>query len=149
MYRIDTTEIREFFARYANASLNGDAATIAALYGENFIMIGPNGSQAFANDQKFLDWLGGVQDFNKQSGMEKIWVRNIDSRGIGNHITQASVTWGSQFASTGNRIIEFDLHYLLEKFEAGLKIIMYISDEDQQQLMKDNGITVNKRVENY
>jgi hypothetical protein len=133
-------EIQEFFTRYADASLNGSPATIAGFYGKSFIMVGPTGSQAFANDDSFLKWLQGVLDFNKQSGLEKMFVRNIDSLSVGKHIWKATVTWGSQFAKTGNRIIEFDLHYLLEKFESGLKIIMYISDEDQEQLMKAHGI---------
>jgi hypothetical protein len=44
------------------------------------------------------------------------------------------------FARLANEVIHFDIHYILENFDASPKIIMYVSDEDQDQLMKEKGI---------
>jgi len=132
--------IQKFFEKYAEASSKGGPNDIAEFYGKHFVVVGLKESMAFANDEKFLDWLKNVQDFNIQSGLKKMLVRNVTSNTVGKHAIQATVTWGVMFTKTKDEIIEFDIHYMLEIFNADMKIILYISDDDQEQLMKEKGI---------
>jgi hypothetical protein len=43
----------------------------------------------------------------------------------------ATVTWGAQFEKTGDRILEFEISYLLEKSGEEWRILAYISRSDQ------------------
>lgn len=134
------SDIHKFFEKYAEVSINGDPGDLAEFYGKNFVVVGPKESMAFANDENFLKWLNSVQDFNNQTGLEQMNVRNVISNSVGKHTIQATVTWGVIYKKTKNEIIEFDIHYVLERFTSAMKIILYVSDDDQEQLMKQKGI---------
>jgi hypothetical protein len=132
--------LHEFFERYALVSISGNSGALTEFYGKYFVVTGPAGSMAFANDQKFIIWLDEVHDFNKRSGLISLKVRQIKGNTLGKHAIHASVTWGAVFSMHNNEIIDFDIHYILEDFGQGLKIILYISDEDQETLMKKHGL---------
>ena len=134
------SDIHNFFEKCAEFSIGGTPSDIAEFYGKNFVVVGPTESMAFANNDDFLKWLKSVQDFNNQTGLEKLMVRNVTSTFIGKHAVQATVTWGVMYGKTKDEIIEFDIHYFLENFTSTMKIILYISDDDQEQLMRENGL---------
>jgi hypothetical protein len=52
----------------------------------------------------------------------------------------ATVTWGARFEKTGERIIEFEISYLLEKAEDDWRILSYISRSDQTAEMEKEGL---------
>jgi MFS family permease len=52
----------------------------------------------------------------------------------------ATVRWGARFAKTGERTIEFEISYLLEKADGDWKILSYISRSDQNEEMKKEGL---------
>jgi hypothetical protein len=54
--------------------------------------------------------------------------------------TLATVTWGAQFEKTGDRAIEFEIAYLLEKAPDGWRILSYISHRDQNAEMAKAGL---------
>ena len=58
-----------FFSRYAALSLGPQPEALAGLYAPTFIVGGPQGSQAFTNDVRFVEWLRQVANFNRQHGM--------------------------------------------------------------------------------
>lgn len=132
--------IRFFFEKYAQASVSGSPNDIANFYGKNFVGVGPKESMAFANDENFLKWLKNVKEFNAQTGLEQMTVINVVSNTLSKHTILATVTWGAVYKKTKNDIINFDIHYILEKSGTSMKIIMYISDEDQELLMKEKGL---------
>ena len=126
-------DINQFFENYAEVSINGKPNDLADFYGDNFVVVGPGESMVFANDEKFLKWLDDVRNFNIQTGLEKMIVQNIRSHSVGTYVIQATVTWGVIYRKTKDEIIEFDIHYMLEKFNSKLKIILYVSEEDQER----------------
>ncbi len=48
-------------------------------------------------------------------------------------------TWRAQFEKTGERIIEFDIAYLLEQAGEEWRILSYIPRSDQDEAMKKEG----------
>lgn len=132
--------IQKFFSEYAVASLPGKASTVARFYAKNFMAASKNGSVAFTNDQKFIEWLNGVFEFNKRVGLQKMEVKNVESISIGKYFVKATVTWVLIFAKKPEEEIVFDLHYILNRVEEGFEIVLYISDEDQEELMKTKGL---------
>ena len=102
--------LERFFSRYAELSLGPQPEELADLYAPTFIVGGPHGSQAFANDARFVEWLRQVANFNRHGMRSHGDVdsrRNVESTPH----TLATVTWGARFEKTGDRIIEFEISY--------------------------------------
>lgn len=132
--------LHDFFNRYAELSTGPRPEDLAPLYGATFIVGSPQGSQAFTNDSRFLDWLRQVGDFNRQHGMRSLVVVAIQEVTLSPIHALATVRWGTRFAKTGERTIEFEISYLLEKAGDDWKILSYISRRDQNEEMKKEGL---------
>jgi len=129
-----------FFSRYAELSLGPRPEELAGLYAPTFIVGGPQGSRAFTNDVSFIEWLRQVASFNRQHGMRGLTVMSIRDVTLSPLHTLATVTWGARFEKTGDRVIEFDISYLLEKAEDEWRILSYVSCSDQKAAMEKEGL---------
>jgi hypothetical protein len=132
--------LEHFFSRYAELAMSGQPEALASLYAATFIVGGPEGSQAFANDARFIEWLRQVSDFNRRHGMRALTVVSIREVTLSPLHTLATVTWGAQFQKTGERVIEFEISYLLERTENEWRILSYISRSDQNAEMTKEGL---------
>ena len=130
----------DFFSRYADLSLGPHPEALAALYAPMFIVGGPQGSQAFTNDDRFVAWLRQVAEFNRGHGMRDLTVASICGEALSPRHTLATVTWATRFAKTGQRRIEFEISYLLEQADAGWRILAYVSRDDQEAEMAKAGL---------
>ncbi len=135
-----STSLHDFFTRYAGISMGPRPEDLAPLYAPTFIVGGPHGSQAFANDATFLDWLRQVGDFNRDHGMRSLVVVTLRDMTLSARHLVATVRWGAQFEKTGERVVEFDISYLLEQGGGSWKILAYISRTDQAEEMKKEGL---------
>jgi len=113
---------------------------LANLYAPTFIVGGPQGSHAFTNDARFIEWVQQVADFNRQHGMRDLRVVSIRDAALSPLHTLATVTWGTRFEKTGDRLIEFEISYLLEQAEDEWRILSYISRSDQNAEMAKAGL---------
>jgi hypothetical protein len=98
------------------------------------------GSAVFANDERFLDWLRGVNDFNRQTGMEGMEVVSISERELNARQVLATVEWGARFRKTGDRVARFEITYLLDRQDESWKILAYVSHADQEDEMRRLGL---------
>ena len=128
--------LRQFFDRYAAVSIGPRPEDLASLYAPTFIVAGPRGSQAFTNDSRFLDWLRTVAEFNREHGMCSLGVVTSREVTLSPLRALATITWGAQFEKTGDRVIEFEISYLMEKARDTWKILSYVSQSDQEEEMK-------------
>jgi hypothetical protein len=135
-----STPLSRFFERYAELSQDDEPAALAALYAPTFIVAGPQGSKAFENDARFVEWLHQVRDFNRQHGMRSLEVTAIQEIALSPRHSLARVTWGVRFDRTGDRLIEFEIAYLLEQDGDRRTILSYVSRSDQEQEMKSLGL---------
>jgi hypothetical protein len=142
MNAIDTKqrELRTFFERYAKASRAQDPEPLAAMYAASFIVGGPEGSMSFANDERFIAWLKQVHAFNQERGMRALEVVSVEPIALSPAHDLAIVKWGARFERTGDRLIEFQIAYLLESTPAGTKILAYVSQTDERAEMKKLGL---------
>lgn len=132
--------LEQFFSRYAELSRAQQPEALAGLYAPTFIVGGPEGSQAFANDSHFLEWLGQVAAFNREHGMRNLAVLSIESLELSPVHTLATVKWGARFDKTADRTIEFAISYLLERSNGDWRILSYISQTDQNAEMEKEGL---------
>lgn len=84
-------------------------------YAATFIAVGPEGSHVCTNDARFIEWLRQVADFNRQHGTRTLTAVSIRDVTLSPIHTLATVTWGAQFQKAGERVIEFEISYLLEQ----------------------------------
>jgi hypothetical protein len=131
--------LAEFFGRYAELSMS-NTESLAALYAPTFIVGSPEGSHAFSNDGRFLEYLRQVAVFNREHGMRALTVVSIHDLELSPLHTLATVTWGARFDKTGDRLIEFAISYLLERADADWRILSYISRSDQNAEMAKEGL---------
>jgi hypothetical protein len=133
-------EIERLFREYAAAALGPEAERTAAFYTPSFIAAGPAGSAVFANDERFLDWIRGIHDFNQQTGMEAMEVVTVAERPLSERHTIATVEWGARFRKTGSTLARFEITYLLEHNGEAWKILAYVSHADQEEEMRRLGL---------
>ena len=132
--------LRQFFERYAALSLGPRPEDLAGLYAPTFIVAGPQGSQAFTNDSRFLDWLRTVAEFNRQHGMRALGVVTIHEVSLSPLHALATIRWGARFEKTDDRVIEFEISYVMEQARDSWQILSYISQTDQEEEMKKEGL---------
>jgi hypothetical protein len=130
----------QFFSRYAELSMCPQPEALATLYAETFIAGGPTGSQAYTNDDRFIAWLRQIADFNRQHGMHSLTVVSIRELTLSPIHTLATVTWGARFEKAGDRVIKFEISYLLERARDGWRVLSYISQSDQNEEMTRAGL---------
>ena len=130
-----------FFRNYGAAALEGAPERIASFYAESFIAGGPNGSAVFRNDEQLIEWLMQLQQFNASTGMTAMTLVSInDSKPLSSRHQLVAVEWGANFEKTGERLITFEISYILERSGEDWKIIAYISKKDQEEEMKAMGL---------
>jgi hypothetical protein len=129
------------FRDYGSAALGADAGRIAAFYADSFIAAGPRGSAVFANDDKFLSWLGQLHELNVKTRMTSMEVVSIDrQRPLSERHELANVEWGARFEKTGAQRITFRISYLVEKVGEGWKILAYVAEKDQEEELRRLGL---------
>ena len=133
-------QLRTFFRRYATVSRGPDPEKLARFYDTSFLAAGPKGGAAFNNDSAFLSWLRRVHDFNVQSGMRSIEAGEIEEIVVSADYTLATVAWAATFEKTGVAPIRFSISYLLRQSGDELKVVAYISHEDQEEMMRASGL---------
>jgi hypothetical protein len=132
--------VEQFFARYAALSMGDDDRAMAALYAPSFFVAGPKGSATFANDAKFLEWLAQARGFNRQHGLQAMSPVAVRETPLSPIHTLAHVRWSARFEKTGDRAIEFEIAYLLERAAETWRVLGYVSERDQEEEMKAFGL---------
>lgn len=131
----------EFFRDYAATSLQPSAERIAQFYAAGFIAGSPRGSAVFHNDAAFLDWLKNLHQFNERRGMVSVVVVSVEELvSISPRHTLVRVEWGMRFQKTGDQLITFWIAYLMEEITGAWKILAYISEKDESEVMKEFGL---------
>jgi hypothetical protein len=134
------SDVKQFFDRYAAASLSGEPARTAELYAPRFIAAAPSGSGVYSNDDGFLEWLRSLDEFNRKTGMRSMTVEAVDENRLSRTHALATVHWSAKFEKTGDEPVRFEITYLLERTEPGWKVLAYVSHKDQQEEMRRFGL---------
>jgi hypothetical protein len=59
---------------------------------------------------------------------------------ISDQYSMVKVHWGVTFRKTGDRVIEFDVSYLVQNIGPEPKIILFIAHQDEEEAMKELGL---------
>lgn len=132
--------VEQFFTGYAALSMGDDHRAMAELYAPTFFVAGPKGSMVFANDARFLEWLGQVRAFNRQHGMHAVSPATVQETVLSPLHVLARVRWSARFEKTGDRAVEFEIAYLIERAGESWRVLGYVSERDQEEEMQALGL---------
>ncbi len=104
-------------------------------FAEHFISAGPKGSIAVGRDE-FAKMASSAAEFYRSVGQTSAKIVSMDEVAISNEYSMVKVHWGVTFAKTGNRLIEFDVSYFINKTGSEPKIIMFVAHQDEEKAMK-------------
>jgi len=127
------------FSEYEKAFNELDMKKSAEFFTDSFISAGPNGT--ITNSKKeFLESGQKAADFYRSVGQKSARIFSLQETPITEQYSLVKVHWGVTFEKTGDKTIEFDVSYLLQKIGTEPKIILFIAHQDEQKAMQELGL---------
>ncbi len=136
---IKDPSIKKFFEEYEKAFSELDIEKNAGFFADAFISAGPKGAIAQSKTE-FLKKAKQASDFYKSVGQESAKIISADEMPVSDNYSLVKVHWGAKFKMTGDRLIEFDVSYLVQKTGPEPKIILFISHQDEEKAMEELGL---------
>ena len=131
--------VKRLFVEYEKAFNALDVEKQVPFFAEHFISAGPRGSIAQGRDE-FAKMATKAAEFYRSVGQTSAKILSMDEIPISNEYSMIKVRWGVTFIKTGNRLIEFDVTYFIQKTGPKPKIIMFIAHQDEEKAMKELGL---------
>jgi hypothetical protein len=73
-------------------------------------------------------------------GQKSARILSLSEFEVSGEYSLVKVHWGVTFHKTGDRLLEFDVSYMVQRIGEP-KIILFITHQDEQKAMKDLGLT--------
>ena len=131
--------IKKLFAEYEKAFNALEVEKQVPFFAEHFISAGPRGSIAQGRDE-FAKMASKAAEFYRNVGQTSAKILSMDKTEISREYSMVRIHWGVTFKKTGNRLIEFDVTYFIQKTGPEPKIIMFIAHQDEEKAMKELGL---------
>ena len=128
-------QLDTLFKEYETAFDKLDVKTISGYCADSFISAGPKGSIA-QNRKDYEKKAEKTSKFYKSVGRNSARIISKRIMPICNDYSMVVVRWGITFDKTGTKIIEFDTSYIIQETGSEPKIILLISHEDEEEVMK-------------
>ncbi|HMK20659.1 MAG TPA: hypothetical protein VK492_20805 [Chitinophagaceae bacterium] len=128
-------QLDTLFKEYETAFDKLDVKTISGYCADSFISAGPKGSitQSRKDYEKKAEQ---ATKFYKSVGRNSAKIISKRVMPICNDYSMVIVRWGITFDKTGTKIREFDTSYIIQETGSEPKIILLISHEDEEEVMK-------------
>jgi hypothetical protein len=136
---MDDPKINELFFEYEKAFNELDIRKTAGFFAETFISAGPKGTIT-QSKAELLEKAEQAATFYKSVGQTSAKILTMEETPISGEYVWVKVHWGMTFKKTGDKPIEFDVSYFVQKSGDEPKIIMFISHEDEQEAMTKLGL---------
>jgi hypothetical protein len=136
---IKDLSVKRLFTEYEKAFSVLDIEKNAAFFADTFISAGPRGAIA-QSKVEFLKLAKQAADFYRKVGQKSAKIVSADEMPVSDHYSLVKVHWGVKLLKTGDKLIEFDVSYLVQKTRPEPKIILFIAHQDEQQAMQELGL---------
>ena len=131
--------IKKLFKDYEKAFSELDIERSADFFADTFISAGPNGTITNSKAE-FLKSASQASNFYRSVGQKSAKILSLNKQLITNQYSLVKVHWGVTFEKSGDKVIEFDVSYLLQKTETEPKIILFIAHQDEEKAMRELGL---------
>jgi hypothetical protein len=108
-------------------------------FADTFISAGPKGTIA-QNKKDFLKKAEQASAFYRSVGQTSARIISKNIIPISDQYTMVTLHWGVTFRKTGDKLIEFDVSYIVYQPEDEPSIILFIAHQDEQEAMKKLGL---------
>ena len=132
-------QLDTLFKQYEAAFDKLDLKTITGYYADTFISAGPKGTIS-RSKKEFEESAEQAASFYRSVGQKSARIVSKRVMPICNDYSTVVVRWGVTFEKTGSRQIEFDVSYIIQEIGNDPKIILFISHEDEEAVMKKLGL---------
>lgn len=138
--------VKKLFERYErlfNRSLGGDIDMdeVAALYASEFIAASPAGVMTGRNDAQLGRVMAQGYERYRAMGTKEMRIRDVRISPMDDHHCVAHVAWTATYARKDQPdvVIDFDVHYLVQKLDGEPKVFGWVSG-DEQALLQEHGL---------
>lgn len=131
--------IQKLFANYEAAFDKLDLEKQAELFADSFIMAGPHGAVSQSKTE-FLQKASTAVAYYKSVGHTGAKIFSIDEEPVSREYVKVKAHWGVSFEKLGDKLVEFDISYVIFTGDNTPKIILAITHEDEQEAMKKLGV---------
>jgi len=128
-------QLDTLFKEYETAFDKLDVKTISGYCADSVISAGPKGSIAQSR-KDYKETAEQTNKFYKSVGRNSARIISKRVMPICNDYSMVVVRWGVTFDKTGNKLIEFDISYIIQEIGSEPKIILLISHEDEEATIK-------------
>jgi hypothetical protein len=132
-------QLDTLFKEYETAFDKLDVKTISGYCADSFISAGPKGSIT-ESPKDYEKKAEQASKFYKSVGRNSARIISKRVMPICNDYSMVVVRWGITFDKTGNKLVEFDISYIIQETGSEPKIILLISHEDEEKSMKKLGL---------
>lgn len=132
-------EMDKLFRDYEEAFNELELKKISGFYADAFISAGPKGviAQSKKEFEKKAEQAAG---FYRSVGQDSARIVSKRVIPICNEYSMVVIRWGVTFEKTGNKLIQFDVSYIVYEKNSPPEIILFISHEDEEEAMKKLGL---------
>ncbi len=141
---LEPDPVRRMFENYEKAFAELDTEKSAGFFADTFISAGPRGAIA-QSKAEFLTMAHQAADFYRSVGQTSAKILSLQELPISDLYSLVKVHWGVTFEKTGDRLIEFDVSYLVQKTGPEPQILLFIAHQDEEDAMRKLGVLGNAR----
>jgi hypothetical protein len=131
--------IKKLFEGYEKFFSALDVEKQSRYFADNFISAGPKGTIAMSK-QQFTQMATQMAEQYRKLGQTGAKILSMKEMPVSEHYTMVKTHWGATFQKTGDKLMEFDVSYLLQMTGPEPKIILFIAHQDEEQTMKELGL---------
>ena len=131
--------VKRLFDEYEKAFSALDIEKSAQFFADSFISAGPKGTIANSKAE-LLKSASKASEFYRSVGQKTAKILTLDEAEITEMYSMVKVHWGVTFEKTGDKLIEFDVSYIIQKTGEEPKIILFIAHQDEQKTMEELGL---------
>lgn len=132
-------KLDSLFREYEHAADRLDMEAIAKHYDDTFISAGPKGTIA-QDKNEFMSKARQASEMYRSIGQTSAKILSKKITPISDEYAMVTVHWGMTFQKTGNRIIEFDVSYIVRQIGDEMKVILFITHQDEAEAMRELGL---------
>lgn len=130
--------IEQLFEGYGKSFDALELRKVAELYAEQFVAAGPRGSMVQSR-AAFLAGADAAAEHYRRVGQQSAEILLMRETWFGENHAMVTIHWGARFESLAEPV-EFDVSYLVQLTEDTPQIILYVSHEDEQELLEKLGL---------
>jgi hypothetical protein len=138
-------QLEKLFAQYEQAFQTLDFKKTSDFFSDSFISAGPRGIIA-EDKEEYLKQAEKATEFYKSAGQTSAKILHEKEIPISENYAMVTIHWGATFEKTGDKLIEFDVSYIVHLRGNNPELILFISHQDEHEAMKNIGLTENQEV---